>query len=671
VVLLAPFLLSPLLLISLGSEVGEALRCAYTILLMAAYWLTEALPLPITSMIPMVLLPLLGVMSTGEVAINYLNSTNYMFFGGLIMAIAVEHSGLHNRVALRIIMMVGTSQARLMLGFMITTMFLSMWISNTATTAMMLPIVDAVAEAINSRATELSNLNPGALGTIPENAVVETEQEDEEFSDNPTSQLTVRSINDINELTVHSINSLNPGNDPDSMVAFLPNVRRNTMEKIPGEDPRSKFVRKNTLERITIKSRFTTIPVETKEETVKVEIIPEKSFSNKEEVERNFLLLSIAYASNIGGTGVVTGSPPNLVVPDSLIKKFGPNTGLTFASWMAFSIPCMLVCTLIAWLWLQKLQSWSPVTGDDNNQEKEERAMKVIRERYKELGRMSMHEAQVLLLFIVLILLWFFKSPHFMAGWADLFESDTSRGMVVTVGSASPAILTCILLFILPQSYDFWPFAPWSHAMTNAPSLITWRLIETKMCWGVIFLLGGGFALADASQKSGLSTLLVTQLNTLELNTLPVWLVNFIIAMMTVTITNIASNTATANVLVPILAEMAVTLCINPIYLTLPAGIACSYAFALPVATAPNAIVFGHSSMKTSDMMKAGFPMNFVCVTIICICINTYAIPLFGLNTFPAWAAHNLQNASMCDNMTIFGSTVIIPDIMNLTGAVS
>ena len=587
------------------------------------------------------------------------------------MAIAVEHSGLHNRVALRIIMMVGTSQARLMLGFMITTMFLSMWISNTATTAMMLPIVDAVAEAINSRATELSNLNPGALGTIPENAVVETEQEDEEFSDNPTSQLTVRSINDINELTVHSINSLNPGNDPDSMVAFLPNVRRNTMEKIPGEDPRSKFVRKNTLERITIKSRFTTIPVETKEETVKVEIIPEKSFSNKEEVERNFLLLSIAYASNIGGTGVVTGSPPNLVVPDSLIKKFGPNTGLTFASWMAFSIPCMLVCTLIAWLWLQKLQSWSPVTGDDNNQEKEERAMKVIRERYKELGRMSMHEAQVLLLFIVLILLWFFKSPHFMAGWADMFESDTSRGMVVTVGSASPAILTCILLFILPQSYDFWPFAPWSHAMTNAPSLITWRLIETKMCWGVIFLLGGGFALADASQKSGLSTLLVTQLNTLELNTLPVWLVNFIIAMMTVTITNIASNTATANVLVPILAEMAVTLCINPIYLTLPAGIACSYAFALPVATAPNAIVFGHSSMKTSDMMKAGFPMNFVCVTIICICINTYAIPLFGLNTFPAWAAHNLQNASMCDNMTIFGSTVIIPGIMNLTGAVS
>ena len=93
----------------------------------------------------------MGLMSTKDVAVNYLNSTNYMFFGGLVMAIAVEHCGLHLRVALRIIRIIGASQARLMLGFMFTTMFISMWISNTATTAMMLPIVDAVAEAINSK----------------------------------------------------------------------------------------------------------------------------------------------------------------------------------------------------------------------------------------------------------------------------------------------------------------------------------------------------------------------------------------------------------------------------------------------------------------------------------------------------------------------------------------
>ena len=112
----------------------------------------------------------------------------------------------------------------------------------------------------------------------------------------------------------------------------------------------------------------------------------------------------------------------------------------------------------------------------------------------------------------------------------------------------------------------------------------------------------------------------------------------------------------------PILAEMAFTMCINPIYLTLPAGIVCSYAFALPVATAPNAIVFGHSTMKTSDMMKAGFFMNIVCVFTIAISINTYAVPLFGLDEFPDWAAKKLENASMCENVNPFGSdSVIIP----------
>ena len=85
------------------------------------------------------------------------------------------------------------------------------------------------------------------------------------------------------------------------------------------------------------------------------------------------------------------------------------------------------------------------------------------------------------------------------------------------------------------------------------------------------------------------------------------------------------------------------------------------------MATAPNAIVFGHSSMKTSDMMKAGFLMNFVCVIIICICINTYAIPLFSLNTFPHWAAVNLKNISMCENMKIFGSDTVITSLSNLT----
>ena len=374
------------------------------------------------------------------------------------------------------------------------------------------------------------------------------------------------------------------------------------MERIPRQLTRQESIDQTSiLSKEDIKKLENQIPVE-------IEVDPKANY--KEETERNFLLMSIAYAANIGGTGVITGSPPNLVVPDVLLANFGDQTGLTFASWMAFAIPVMLLNSVLAWAWLLLLQRLY-LGNEKKTREQQDRAMKVIKEKYAALGSISLHELQVFVLFIILILLWFFQSPKFIPGWADFFTVETHGGRQVSVGSATPAIFMSILLFILPQQYDFWPFTRMSQSLQNSPSLITWRLIETKMCWGVIFLLGGGFALAKASESSGLSTLMIEFLKRAELESLPVVVLSFVVCLLTVTITNIASNTATANVLVPILAKMAVTMCINPIYLTLPAGIACSYAFALPVATAPNAIVFGHSSMKTSDMMKADMQAMF------------------------------------------------------------
>ena len=610
-------------------------------------------------------------MSTGQVAVNYLNATNYMFLGGLIMAIAVEHCGLHNRVALKIIMMVGTSQARLMLGFMFTTMFLSMWISNTATTAMMLPIVDAVADAINDKPDDTVAAGDEVKSM---DSPHESEQEDEFNEDEcevPFNQRTFTSINQLsmNQRTIHSLNqmtiqSLNPANDPESMVAFLPNVRRNTMERTPSmEDPRSRFHRRNTMERMTVQRQLTRQEsidqtsilskedIKKLENKIPVEIEVDPKANYKEETERNFLLMSIAYAANIGGTGVITGSPPNLVVPDVLTRMFGEKTGLTFASWMAFAIPVMLVNTILAWAWLLLLQRMY-LGNEKKTQEQQDRAMKVIKEKYAALGKISLHELQVFVLFIILILLWFFQSPKFMPGWADFFKDDKGS-VVVSVGSATPAIFMSILLFILPQQYEFWPFKPMSQSLQNSPSLITWRLIETKMCWGVIFLLGGGFALAKASESSGLSNLMIEYIQMTNMESLPLGVLSFVICLLTVTITNIASNTATANVLVPILSQMAVTMCINPIYLTLPAGIVCSYAFALPVATAPNAIVFGHSTMTTADMMKAGFVMNLICVITLSLSINTYAVPLFSLNQFPDWASSQHPNITLCQDSSL------------------
>ena len=404
------------------------------------------------------------------------------------------------------------------------------------------------------------------------------------------------------------------------------------MERIPRQLTRQESIDQTSiLSKDDIKKLENQIPVE-------IEVDPKANY--KEETERNFLLMSIAYAANIGGTGVITGSPPNLVVPDVLLANFGDQTGLTFASWMAFAIPVMLLNSVLAWAWLLLLQRLY-LGNEKKTREQQDRAMKVIKEKYAALGSISLHELQVFVLFIILILLWFFQSPKFIPGWADFFTVETHGGRQVSVGSATPAIFMSILLFILPQQYDFWPFTRMSQSLQNSPSLITWRLIETKMCWGVIFLLGGGFALAKASESSGLSTLMIEFLKRAELESLPVVGLSFVVCLLTVTITNIASNTATANVLVPILAKMAVTMCINPIYLTLPAGIVCSYAFALPVATAPNAIVFGHSTMTTVDMMKAGFVMNILCVITLSVAINSYAVPLFDLKTFPDWAGNS------------------------------
>ncbi|CAG0896406.1 unnamed protein product [Darwinula stevensoni] len=119
-------------------------RCAYAVLVMVAFWMTDAIPMAITSLMPVFLFPLLGILGTSEVCKLYIRESTIMFLGGIMVALAVEHCNLHQRVALRFLLWIGTSQMWLMLGFMLATMFLSMWITNTATTAMMIPIVEAV-----------------------------------------------------------------------------------------------------------------------------------------------------------------------------------------------------------------------------------------------------------------------------------------------------------------------------------------------------------------------------------------------------------------------------------------------------------------------------------------------------------------------------------------------
>jgi len=510
---------------------------------MAVFWISECLPLAITSLLPLVLLPLAGVLGTKEVSVHYLGATNMMFVAGLMMAVAVEHCGLHHRIALAILSLVGTSPALIMLGFMACSMFLSMWISNTACTAMMVPIVDAISLAISST------------------------NRDEELEE---------------------------------------------VERAPRSGPKEK----------------------------------EEDRSKSSEVTRNFLLLSVAYASNIGGTGVITGSPPNLVVLNVLDSAYGEGVSpLTYASWMGFCVPLMVVNTVLAWVWIVLLKKmYTRGQQESNSSDQDGKVKKVIREKRAALGQINSHEIQVLVLFIILIFLWFFQKPKFITGWGDFFKGKASchqkncaeQGFrSVSLHPATPAVLIVAVTFLLPRKWSF---------SSNSERLLDWKTVEKRLPWGVILLLGGGFALADATKQTGLSKYIGHQL--VALKDIPIRGVAAIIGVAVTFVTEVASNTATANIVVPILSDISKDLCKHPIYLMMTAAVSCSYAFMLPVATAPNAIVFGASTMRTADMMKAGFVMNIICIATTWVAMNTYGVAMFSLDSYPPWA--RIDNGAFC-----------------------
>ena len=141
-----------------------------------------------------------------------------------------------------------------------------------------------------------------------------------------------------------------------------------------------------------------------------------------------------------------------------------------------------------------------------------ERVKRTIREKKNQLGSITAHELQVLVLFIILVLLWFFKTPRFIEGWSSYFKP-------IKVHSATPAILIIAIVFILPTKYNFWPFVASTTPPTSSPALLNWHTVEKRLPWGVIILLGGGFALAGASKSSGLSAFIGAQLDPLKVIT--------------------------------------------------------------------------------------------------------------------------------------------------------
>jgi sodium-dependent dicarboxylate transporter 2/3/5 len=566
VLILTPLLLSPLLLVN--KEAGDELpyKCAFVVLLMAIYWSTEPLPVPITSLFPVFMLPLLGLVSTEDACKPYLQEPNMVFVGSLIFAIAVEKTGLHKRVALIILQIVGMSFDRIILGFMLTTMLVAMWIINTAAAAMMLPIADALLEEVFPQDNQKNGEDR------PVNNYDHTEA-------NNNSHCRIKNGNrrkdsgPMKEVELEMCVRLNHSMDPEPKIENL--VISNN----------------NPLDILTLKKMF---------------------------------YLSIAYSANIGGTSTLTSNGPNLILRFVLDNKYSGLAPLDYTNWLMFNAPAVILTVVCMWLTFRQLffRKVSLPEGSGKGRD-------VLRKKYHSLGHTSFSEYTVLFLFVCLVLLWMMRDPTFMTGWATRFPIKPKDATVV--------IFIITLLFVLPMD----PFTD-KNGSASSKSILDWPTVQSKLAWGVILLRGGGYSLANAVNVSGLSLLVADQFSKLDF--LSIFGMIVVFSVITALMTEFASNSAVASVLLPIATDLAVRLHVNPLLLMIPMTLSCSYAFILPVGTPANALVFEHAKLSTTDMILPGFVAQTICLIIMILNLYTLGFWIFDLGTFPEWI--NVANAT-------------------------
>ncbi len=494
---LTALVVGPLISLSLilfGDLAPDNPQITYTLaiaMLMAIWWVTEAIPLAATALLPVVLFPLFGVVDGKTVSAMYFNHLIFLFIGGFLMALAMERWDLHKRIAIKILMFFGISPGRILMGFMFATAFLSMWMSNTATTMMMIPI---------------------ALSIIYK------------------------------------------------------------------------------LEEILGKAKLGNYSIG--------------------------LLLGIAYSASIGGIATLVGTPPNLSFARIVTIIFPAMPEVSFADWFIFAIWITVLVFLAAWLLLflmyKPAQSWDGLNRED------------FRQEYQLLGKAKPEEKIVFVLFVLMALLWIFRTGFHIGsvnipGWSQLFNHPEY------INDGTVAIAIALILFIIPSRSG------------QGERIMNWETAN-RLPWHIVLLFGGGFALAKGFVESGLSIWFGEQLSGLA-GTHPMVLTSVIVTLMSF-LTELTSNTATTEMILPILAGLAVSIQVNPLLLMIPATLAASLAFMLPVATPPNAIIFGTGHLRIKDMVRAGFALNLVGIVITVLVTWFWGTIVFAIDvsSFPEWA---------------------------------
>lgn len=305
------------------------------------------------------------------------------------------------------------------------------------------------------------------------------------------------------------------------------------------------------------------------------------------------LLLSIAYSASIGGMMTLVGTAPNLVFSRFFEIATGEPVG--FAQWLLIALPIglvllLLLALLIKLLFLRKLPA-------------SQELKQLVRDEKAKLGRIRIEELSVLLVFVLTALLWITRkdihiSELSIQGWSNRL----AFGKLLDDGSV--AVLMATLLFFIPATFE-----------NGKKTRLLTEEVFTQLPWSVVLLFGGGFALAYGFSESGLSVYIASQLQNLESVELP-FLIISVTAGMSV-LTELTSNTATTQLLMPILLSTSQVIHIAPVFLMLPAAMAASCAFMFPVATPPNAIIFGSGKVKISEMLKVGVILNSIAILVI------------------------------------------------------
>ena len=475
---------------------------------MAIWWMTEAVELYATALLPLVVLPMAGASPVREAAAPYAHELIFLFMGGFLIALGMQRWGLHRRMALKALRSAGDHPAGIVACFMGVTAFFSMWVSNTATAVMMLPIALSIIALVEQ-------VEPGSVAGGAGSG---------------------------------GVGNGGAGNGGAG--------NGSTGNGGPGSKTRPHFAL--------------------------------------------CLLLGIAYAASIGGIGTIIGTPPNVFLASFIQSNLGEE--ISFVRWMGVGLPLVAVFLPLTWLMLTRVLYPLRAVRIEGSRE-------VTEKTYRELGVMSRGEKVVLVVFLLAALSWIARPLLIRVQIGDLHPLAGLSDPVI-------AMVAALALFVVPVDVKRRIF------------VMNWET-AVKLPWGILLLFGGGLSLAAAIRANGVGEYIGHQLA--FLSGIPTLLLVMAVIALVIFLTELTSNTATTATFIPILAALAPVFDLHPYMLIVPAAIAASCAFMLPVATPPNAIIFGSGHVTIQQMIRAGFWLNLMGVVLITMLVYTVMMRMLGV----------------------------------------